>query len=111
MRIAIPSETDEGLNGFVAEHFGRAPYYVIVDIEEGKIVKVQVEKTPSTEHVFGLIPRFLKERKVDLIIAMRMGPRARELFRQLGIRVITGASGRIIDLINELKREITKIQE
>ena len=33
-RIVIPTEDKSGLEAHLAEHFGRAPYYTIVDLDE-----------------------------------------------------------------------------
>ena len=37
MKLAIPSETDLGLMSMRSGHFGHAPYFTIVEIEDGKI--------------------------------------------------------------------------
>ena len=37
-RIAIPVENQDGLEAPIAEHFGRAPFFAIVDLDEkGKL--------------------------------------------------------------------------
>ena len=36
-RLAVASETDQGLESNVSAHFGRCPYYTIADIEDGKL--------------------------------------------------------------------------
>ena len=33
-RIVIPAEDNSGLEAHLAQHFGRAPYYTIVDLDE-----------------------------------------------------------------------------
>jgi len=104
MRIAIPSETDSGLESFVSEHFGRSPYYVLIDIEENKIANVKVVENPFEEHAPGLVPKFLKEMNVDVVIAMGMGPRAQMWFNQFRIQVITGAKGKIKEVIEAYLR-------
>ena len=37
MRIAVSSESNQGLESSVSAHFGRCPYYVIVDVEDGTV--------------------------------------------------------------------------
>jgi len=44
MKIAAVS--DDGFN--ISQHFGRAPYYVVLTVEEGKIL--DKEKRPKTGH-------------------------------------------------------------
>jgi len=104
MKIAIPSEDDSGLDSEVARHFGRAEYYTIIDLEDGKIKDVRVVKTPFREHNPGDIPVFLKEEGVEAVLAYGMGWRAQELFNSLGIKVVTGANGRIRDIVEAFAR-------
>jgi len=43
-RIAIPVENQDGLEAPIAEHFGRAPFFAIVDLDEkGKVASVKTE--------------------------------------------------------------------
>ena len=42
-------------------------------------------------HEPGVLPRWLSEQGVTVVIAGGMGGRARDLFTNFGIRVITGA--------------------
>ena len=48
MKIAITAVSDEGLVSKVAQHFGKAPYLILVEIEDGKPVErpgIQVKLT------------------------------------------------------------------
>jgi predicted Fe-Mo cluster-binding NifX family protein len=41
-RIVIPVEDERGLEARVAEHFGRAPFFAVVDLDEnGKILSTK----------------------------------------------------------------------
>jgi predicted Fe-Mo cluster-binding NifX family protein len=46
---------------------------------------------PAPEHQHGLLPPWLKERGVTLVIAGGMGIHARSLLRDVSIEVLTGA--------------------
>ena len=46
------------------------------------------------------VPNFIKQQGAEVIIAGGMGMRAIEFFNQLGIEAVTGASGRVADVIN-----------
>jgi len=100
MRIAIPINENKGLESTIAEHFGRALFYIFIDISNSKITSFTIEKNEFTEHSPGLIPKFLHSRGVNVVIARGMGWRAREWFNKLGISVITGAYGRVKDILN-----------
>ncbi len=108
-RIAIPSD-GEGLDSSIFEHFGRAPYYLLVDIENNGIVSVKALRNPLIEHGPGDIPRLLHENKVSVVICRGIGRRAREYFRMYGIEIITGANGRIRDIVEAyIKGELKSI--
>ena len=99
MRIAIPSISDEGLESEVSGHFGRSPYYTFVDIEEGEIKNVESVPVPYENHDPGDLPNFVKEHGGEVVIAYGMGSRAVDFFQQFGIDVVTGAGGKIKDVI------------
>ena len=99
MRIAIPSTDDKGLESYVEEHFGRAQFYTIVEIEGSEIKSVTSLKSPYVEHSPGDIPRFLKENNVDVVLVNRIGRRALTFFDSMGIQVFSGYSGKIRDVI------------
>ena len=104
MRIAIPCEDARGLDSNVSMHFGRARYFVIADVVNGRVVDVKVVELPFADHVPGQIPRFLHSLGVDTVLAYGVGMRARMFFEQLGIRVITGAYGRVRDVLEAFLR-------
>ena len=104
MRIAIPCEDARGLDSYVSMHFGRARYFVIADVVNGRVVDIKVVELPFAEHVPGQIPRFLHSLGVDTVLAYGVGMRARMFFDQLGIRVITGAYGRVRDVLEDFLR-------
>lgn len=70
-------------------HFGHSEHFAIIDVEAGKIAGAETVEAPA--HEPGLLPEWLGERKTDLIIAGGMGSRAKDLFREKGIEVLTGA--------------------
>ena len=90
MKIAIPTA-----NEMMCPHFGHCEKFYVFDVDkEDKIIE-NVEKLTPPPHEPGLLPRWLGEKKVDLIISGGMGARAQGLFAQNGIDVITGAKGRV----------------
>jgi len=98
MKIAIPCMDDRGLDSFVSQHFGRARYFYIAEIENGEI-KGEVVELPFENHLPGDIPRFLQSLGVDIVLVYGLGMRAQTFFNQMGIRVITGASGNVRDVL------------
>jgi len=106
MKIAFASEDNQGLKGSLSAHFGRCPYYTMVDVEEDKVMDTTVIDNPYfTNHVPGAVPQFIKEQGAQVMIAGGMGPRALELFNQFDIEAITTAiQGSLADILNAYLR-------
>lgn len=96
MKIAVTAESNNGLDSMVAQHFGHAPYFMLVDVENGEVKEVQSIANPFAEsHQPGQIPGFVHEQKANVILSGGMGGRAIEFFAQYGIKAATGASGTV----------------
>jgi predicted Fe-Mo cluster-binding NifX family protein len=94
--IAIAVEDDRGLDGQVGAHFGRCPYYTLVEASGEKVVGSRVIANPYLDvHRPGVMPRFIRDLGAQVIIAGGMGPRAIDLFHGFGIDVATGATGTV----------------
>jgi len=84
MKFAIPI-----VNGILTMHFGHAKEFVIIEVEDNKIKnKTSLEPPP---HAPGVLPKWIDELGVNVIIAGGMGATAMQLFEASGIKVITGA--------------------
>jgi predicted Fe-Mo cluster-binding NifX family protein len=97
MRVAISTDGD-----YVSPHFGRCPFFTIVDVEDGKIINKEVLENPG--HQPGFIPQFLQQKSVTSIVCGGMGMRAADLFNQFSIQTIVGVSGKIDKVIEKLKK-------
>jgi len=86
MRIAIPIA-----GGCLAQHFGHCESFTLVDVDPVTKQATKSIAVAAPEHQPGLLPPWLKERGVNLVIAGGMGSRARSLFQQASIEVLTGA--------------------
>ncbi|MBO3842267.1 MAG: NifB/NifX family molybdenum-iron cluster-binding protein, partial [Candidatus Brockarchaeota archaeon] len=52
-RIAVPVVEENGLNSRLAEHFGRAPYFAIVELDENDEVSSVQTVSNVGEHFKG----------------------------------------------------------
>ncbi|MBK1717365.1 NifB/NifX family molybdenum-iron cluster-binding protein [Thiocystis violacea] len=96
MKIAITAETSQGLDSQVAQHFGHAPYFILVDIEEGAVTATLDIANPFAEaHQPGEIPEFIRQQNAEVMLSGGMGGRAIEFFTQAGIKTATGATGTV----------------
>ena len=87
MRIAIPLA-----QGNLSLHFGHCDEFAIFDIDDNtkKVISRKDETPPG--HEPGVLPRWLHENNVSVIIAGGMGQRAQQLFEQNKIAVVIGAA-------------------
>jgi ATP-binding protein involved in chromosome partitioning len=87
MRIAIPLA-----QGQLGVHFGHCEEFALVDVDpQHKSISGMHREVPPP-HEPGLLPRWLGQRDVNVIIAGGMGQRALGLFAENGIQVVTGAT-------------------
>ncbi len=86
MRLAIPVQ-----DGRLSRHFGHCERFVLIDFDSKSGTVADGEEVKAPPHQPGLLPRWLAERGVNVVIAAGMGPRAVSLFAEHGIRVIVGA--------------------
>jgi ATP-binding protein involved in chromosome partitioning len=87
MKIAIPLA-----DGKLTAHFGHCAQFAIVDVDrESKTIKEQVVLDPPA-HEPGVLPAWLAEQGVGVIIAGGMGQRAQALFTSKNIEVVVGAA-------------------
>jgi len=87
MRVAIPV-----CEGVLSMHFGHCEKFAMVDVDEGLKTIVGTTAVESPPHEPGLLPGWLAERGVNLVIAGGMGGRAQQLFADAGVKVIVGAT-------------------
>lgn len=111
-RIALACEDNQGLSGQMSQHFGRCPYYLIVDVEGDEIKKTDSVDNPYyNNHVPGMVPQFINEQGANVMIAGGMGPRAIDMFGNLGIEVVTGAIGNVGNVLQAyLRGEISGVE-
>jgi predicted Fe-Mo cluster-binding NifX family protein len=94
MRIAFSAETKNGLESPISHHFGRCPAYILVDVEENIVQSVQSLDNPFFQgHEPGMVPNFINQQGVNVMISGGMGRRAIDFFKQFEIGVATGAQG------------------
>ena len=96
MKISVTAENNNGLESTVAQHFGHAPFFIMVNMENGEVTTAQGIANPFAEaHQPGQIPAFIHEQKANVILSCGMGGRAIDFFGQLGIKAVTGARGTV----------------
>ncbi len=85
MRIAIPIA-----GGRLSRHFGHCEKFALVDVDPVTRQTTASTEVAAPDHQPGLLPPWLKERGVNLVIAGGMGERAQSLFQTASIQVLSG---------------------
>ncbi len=84
-KIAIPV-----INGRLCAHFGHCSHFFIADIKEGKLAGT-AELVPPP-HAPGVIPKWLGEQGVTVVMAGGVGQKAIDIFGQYNIEPIIGVA-------------------
>jgi len=84
MKFAIPMAM-----GKLTAHFGHCREFCFVTVENDKIKGSEVLVPPA--HEPGVLPKWLHDHGINVVIAGGMGHKAQELFTEAGIKVVTGA--------------------
>jgi predicted Fe-Mo cluster-binding NifX family protein len=101
MKISIPTIDENGLDGIVEQHFGKAPTYTIIDSETEEVTIIPND----SEHTggVGLPPEYLHKNGVDIMLCGGLGFKAVRMFESYGIKVFVGASGTVKDTLEAWK--------
>ncbi|MEN8007568.1 MAG: NifB/NifX family molybdenum-iron cluster-binding protein [Candidatus Krumholzibacteriota bacterium] len=89
MRIAIPV-TD----GKLDPHFGHCRNFSLIDVDREQKIILNSETVDGPAHEPGVLPAWLAEQGVDLVLAGGMGTRAIQILVEHGIGVIVGVPSR-----------------
>lgn len=94
MRIAIATNNQK-----VSGHFGHCEGFTVYSIEDNKVQSEEFLKSPK--HQPGVLPKFLANNNVNIIMAGGMGAKAQQIFNAEDIEVVVGVAGNLTDVINE----------
>ena len=111
MRVVVPVSDEKGIDAHLSQHFGRTPYFAIIDLDEnGQVIK-QSTVSNSGEHFCEGI-NFLLDLKPDLMIAMGMGQRVIQNFQNAGIAILRTNANVVKDAIEQYnKGELVELTE
>jgi len=98
MRVVIPTNTPDGLFAKRGAHFGKAPFYVIVDIENGEIKDVDFTSNPGhSGGACGNSVMNIKNLGADALIVSGIGPNPLMRFKEVGIKVYYDGESPIVE--------------
>lgn len=105
IKIAI-SAKENSLEGEVSDVFGRSSYFIIAEIEDGKIEKTEIIENKSINQMGGAgvsTAQLMAEKDIKAIITGNVGPRASDILKQFNIAVYSG-EGAVKDVLDQFIR-------
>ncbi len=100
-KIIVPTETQDGLTAPIAQHFGRAPYFTVVELGD----KWEVAKVTAVENVsehrggVGVPPDHLCKLHPKAIVVCGMGPKGINTFKSQGVDVLQATGATVQDAV------------
>ncbi len=93
MKIAVTS-TGASIDSTVDERFGRARYIVIYDTDSKSFETIDNETHVNLSQGAGIqTAGSMAEKKVDVVLTGRVGPKASEALNRAKIKFVEGISG------------------
>lgn len=86
MKAAVPTA-----DGKLCMHFGHCEKFSVVTVDDDTKTVTGTEELTPPQHEPGVLPKWLHEQGVNVIIAGGMGMRAQQFFTQFNIQVLVGA--------------------
>lgn len=114
VRIVFPVVDESGLSARLSRHFGRAPYFAVVELDAKGVVTNQRSVPNVGEHLGGSGKRahIILELKPNAVITFGMGPRGLDAFQNAGVAVLRANADVVRDLIkaynNDELEELTE---
>jgi len=100
MRIAVSADNKNGLDSVVSPHFGRCPYFVLVELEGQEVKELrEVDNPYFGDHRPGQVPALINSLGADVMLTGGMGGRAIMFFQEFGIEGVTGAYGTVLQSV------------
>jgi predicted Fe-Mo cluster-binding NifX family protein len=102
MKIGI-SATGKTLDAEVDPRFGRCQYFIIADTETDGFEAVDNSSATAAGGAGISAAQMISQKGVETVLTGNCGPNAHQVFSSAGVKVITGVSGKIKDVIAEYK--------
>ena len=104
MKIAI-SATGTDLSSEMDQRLGRAPYFLMVDSENFDYFPIENKQNLNLRQGAGIqAGKTIVDNGADVVITGNCGPKAFQVLTRAGISIITGAGGRVKDVIESYNR-------
>ncbi len=107
VRIVIPVVDENGLNAQISAHFGRAPYFAVIELNAKGAVVTQQTVPNVGEHLGGSGARSvgILQLKPNAVITYGMGPRGLRIFQNANVAVLQANANTVKAVIAAYHRD------
>ena len=102
MRIAV-SASGSSLDAEVDPRFGRCQYFIIIDPDTMQFESVENSSAMASGGAGISAAQTIVSKGVEAVLTGNCGPNAYQVLSPVGIKVITGVSGRVRDAVQSYK--------
>jgi predicted Fe-Mo cluster-binding NifX family protein len=103
MKVLVTSQ-GENLDALLDPRFGRCQYFIIVDSDTMSFKAIKNESTEKGGGAGVSTAQFVVDEAPDVLITGDVGPNASRGLASSGIKIITGVSGVVRDIIEKFKK-------
>ena len=104
MRIAITSE-GTNLDSNLDSRFGRAAFFIIVDSDTAGFEVVKNSQNLNLPQGAGIqAGKTMADHHVEALITGHCGPKAFRVLQNAGVKIMTGASGKVADAVEQFNK-------
>jgi predicted Fe-Mo cluster-binding NifX family protein len=103
MKICVSAESNR-MDSPIDPRFGRCPYLLIVDSETMQFEAVLNMASNATGGAGIQAAQTLTKKGVDVLITGNVGPNAFQALSTAGIKIVTGASGTVREVVEKYKK-------
>jgi len=95
MKIAVTAENNNGFESNVNPHFGRSPYFAIVDTEADEVELIKNEAARASGGAGVSAAQLISDRGVEVLISGSVGPKAYTALTRGNIEMYTTKDGTV----------------
>ncbi len=104
MIISVPSMDNQGLSSEISIHFGKSPYFTILNVKNNQIEEIEVIKSLG-RHEGGKMTaaEIVIQSKADVLLCANLGSKAVEMLNENGVKIYVGAFGTVENTFEQRK--------
>lgn len=105
MIVGVVAEGDD-LSSLVAEDFGHAPYFLLVDLDTYDFEVVENENANASGAGYKTAEAIVSLKRVDAVIVGGIGSHGLDILQDAGIRVDYDEDGTVEECLDAFKRRV-----